>query len=222
MNRRGFTFIELVSVWAIIAILAAILFPVFARAREKAYQTNCLNNLVNIGVALRIYAQDNYGHFPPENNNLWPLVPNYLPDSATFICPTAERRRTQGPARPPQPPAYGSPIDYVYWGGWCDDDKPKTVIAGEDEGDRHNDGANYLFLDGHVKWMSSRAVSDPELRALSGLTGLQEIGQLQKPLPPPPPSPPDWPPGVPMPPGMMAPPGGPGPPGPPPPPGGPR
>ena len=59
MNRRtGFTLIELLVVIAIIAILAAILFPVFARAREKARQTSCLSNLKQIALAGLMYAQD--------------------------------------------------------------------------------------------------------------------------------------------------------------------
>jgi len=58
MKRRGFTLIELLVVIAIIAILAAILFPVFARAREKARQTSCLSNMKQLALAVLMYAQD--------------------------------------------------------------------------------------------------------------------------------------------------------------------
>ncbi|PIY51745.1 MAG: hypothetical protein COZ06_04120, partial [Armatimonadetes bacterium CG_4_10_14_3_um_filter_66_18] len=56
--RRGFTLIELLVVIAIIAILAAILFPVFAKAREKARQTACLSNLKQLGLSIIMYAND--------------------------------------------------------------------------------------------------------------------------------------------------------------------
>ena len=59
MPRRAFTLIELLVVIAIIAILAAILFPVFAQAREKARQSVCASNMKQLGVAILMYAQDN-------------------------------------------------------------------------------------------------------------------------------------------------------------------
>src|SRR5215831_17495835 len=65
-NRKsGFTLIELLVVIAIIAILAAILFPVFAQAREKARQTSCLSNHKQYALATLMYVQDNDETFPP-------------------------------------------------------------------------------------------------------------------------------------------------------------
>jgi prepilin-type N-terminal cleavage/methylation domain-containing protein/prepilin-type processing-associated H-X9-DG protein len=63
-HKRGFTLIELLVVIAIIAILAAILFPVFARARENARRTSGLSNLKQIGLGLAQYLQDNDGVYP--------------------------------------------------------------------------------------------------------------------------------------------------------------
>src|SRR5262249_22746804 len=65
MRRKAFTLIELLVVIAIIAILAAILFPVFARVREKARQTGCLSNLKQISSGVMMYVSDNGELFPP-------------------------------------------------------------------------------------------------------------------------------------------------------------
>ena len=64
-RKRAFTLIELLVVIAIIAILAAILFPVFARARENARRASCLSNLKQIGLGVMQYNQDYDGHYPP-------------------------------------------------------------------------------------------------------------------------------------------------------------
>ena len=64
MFKKGFTLIELLVVIAIIAILAAILFPVFAQAREKARQTSCLSNLKQLGTACQLYVDDYDETFP--------------------------------------------------------------------------------------------------------------------------------------------------------------
>ena len=102
MSRRGFTLIELLVVIAIIAILAAILFPVFARAREKARQTSCLSNLKQIGLGILMYAQDydevlvrseGYRAFAelstPTGRCYWFMrVQPYIKNSQIFSCPS--------------------------------------------------------------------------------------------------------------------------------------
>jgi prepilin-type N-terminal cleavage/methylation domain-containing protein len=68
-RQRGFTLIELLVVIAIIAILAAILFPVFAQAREKARSSTCLSNNKQIGLAVAMYTQDYDNTYPPQKGD---------------------------------------------------------------------------------------------------------------------------------------------------------
>jgi prepilin-type N-terminal cleavage/methylation domain-containing protein/prepilin-type processing-associated H-X9-DG protein len=68
VSAAGFTLIELLVVIAIIALLAAILFPVFAQAREKARHATCVSNLKQIGLAIGLYQQDYDGHYVPKYN----------------------------------------------------------------------------------------------------------------------------------------------------------
>jgi len=68
-RSRGFTLIELLVVIAIIAILAAILFPVFAKAREKARQASCASNEKQMGLACLMYASDYDGRYPSNWTN---------------------------------------------------------------------------------------------------------------------------------------------------------
>ena len=86
-RRSGFTFIELLCVITVIAILAAILFPVFAQAREKARQASCQSNLHQIAMALHLYAQDHNGRFPTEDNQFMPVMP-YVKNYLIFRCPS--------------------------------------------------------------------------------------------------------------------------------------
>jgi len=94
-QRNGFTLIELLVVIAIIAILAAILFPVFAQARESARRTSCLSNVKQMGLAFIMYTQD-YDETTPaviHNNNLpydpdfWVIVQPYIKNVNIFYCP---------------------------------------------------------------------------------------------------------------------------------------
>jgi prepilin-type N-terminal cleavage/methylation domain-containing protein len=80
MKRRGFTLIELLVVIAIIAILAAILFPVFAKARDSARKTSCASNMRQLGLALQMYAQD-YDETLPGQPQPYTL-PDFLAENA--------------------------------------------------------------------------------------------------------------------------------------------
>ena len=90
--QRGFTLIELLVVIAIIAILAAILFPVFAQAREKARQTSCLSNEKQLGLGVLQYVQDYDEMFPPASNvwvDSWSITTQpYVKSYAVFRCPS--------------------------------------------------------------------------------------------------------------------------------------
>ncbi len=96
--RRGFTLIELLVVIAIIAILAAILFPVFARAREKARQTSCLSNVKELMLGNLMYAQDydetyvywttGIGDAHPESNAWWAAIYPYVKNADVYCCPS--------------------------------------------------------------------------------------------------------------------------------------
>ncbi len=97
MHRTGFTLIELLVVIAIIAILAAILFPVFARARERARQTSCLSNVRQLSLAMIMYVQDHNERFhlsqytlpdtAPESAWFRAIMP-YVRNEQLFICPS--------------------------------------------------------------------------------------------------------------------------------------
>jgi len=97
MRRNGFTLIELLVVIAIIAILAAILFPVFARAREKARQSSCQSNEKQISLAILQYVQDYDERFPLFDHRLngntsvlyWRQnIQPYMKNTQVFRCPS--------------------------------------------------------------------------------------------------------------------------------------
>lgn len=95
--KRGFTLIELLVVIAIIALLAAILFPVFARARENARRTSCASNLKQIGIGIAQYTQDFDEKLPPiywnpdaASSCYSNLVLPYIKSEQIFNCPSTK------------------------------------------------------------------------------------------------------------------------------------
>jgi prepilin-type N-terminal cleavage/methylation domain-containing protein/prepilin-type processing-associated H-X9-DG protein len=221
-TRNGFTLIELLVVIAIIAILAAILFPVFAQAREKARTAMCQSHEKELMLAVNMYAQDydetlpfyqflTYAYFPNlGGGTIINLYQPYVKNNAILLCPTlqayAYNEHLTGPnssalhsvpaafkARsgckahggfvgraiasvplPAQTPVFFDAFRYTSanytfigpngWGWMCDDAFNSTR-----ETNRHTDGGNYAFLDGHVKWYKPNLITgDPPPRRGAG------------------------------------------------------
>ena len=192
MKKRGFTLIELLVVVAIIAILAAILFPVFARAREQARRASCASNLKQVGLAMKMYIQDYDEQFPsnelPDIGELgWAeQISTYQRNTQVLQCPSESQQQQQPDlytdyymsvwlsARPDgvHEGSIEFPANTVMNGegpasksnAYC-----QAVRGGETMGGtgstswllpdiqvnarRHSEGTNFLFIDGHVKWL---------------------------------------------------------------------
>jgi len=197
-SKRGFTLIELLVVIAIIAILAAILFPVFARARENARKATCQSNLKQIATGLTMYAQDYDEIFA---TNTWQdgnqayrqcltafdRIYPYVKNGQVFTCPS---RGAVGPCAT----QVGSPYPYVNrcsygMNAWISNrpmaqiDKPADIFLIMDAKNfwndtcqnayrlshRHMEMANFAYCDGHVKVRKSRSEKPDEW--WPGLTG---------------------------------------------------
>lgn len=122
LRKKAFTLIELLVVIAIIAVLAAILFPVFAQAKEAAKRTSCLSNTRQQGTALQMYLQDNEDTFPSayelysprEYHDVWNLIMPYVKNQDLFYCP--DRMQT-GCTGDPNAPLDSRCIGYGFnWG----------------------------------------------------------------------------------------------------------
>ncbi len=209
-TKNAFTLIELLVVIAIIAILAAILFPVFASAREKARAASCLSNQKQIGLGMQQYVQDYDEFLPPVFTPVtsvpwWQLIDPYVKSKQVFICPndpydlqsglkdkmsysismvsndwgdcpssgcTNQGKFGAAGANQADITAPSSSIlvlerwnDYKHWyQGWgaesfCNDGEYLYGPGGSDANPKprastgHTLGSNYVFCDGHAKWM---------------------------------------------------------------------
>ncbi len=181
MRRRAFTLIELLVVIAIIAILAAILFPVFARAREKARQASCSSNVKQLALAFNMYVQDYDETFPYAGCTLnsrgsWIYMTNatgpvydvtqgaiypYIKNSQLFLCPS--RRRAVNCDHEMNGAVSGQALAVVLVPATtvltaesnCDDGVGSAL---DDVVNGHNGGMNIGFVDGHVKWTQANKV----------------------------------------------------------------
>jgi len=208
-NRvKGFTLIELLVVIAIIAILAAILFPVFARARENARRASCGSNIRQIALGIKQYGQDNDELFPLVGgvSGTTPFgwaeaIQPYMKSVQIFQCPSESTGAVTGPTVTGYSDyflnsnlngANEAQLNFVsnvimngdaatgnatnadngcsdnaatcgdtagglatFNGGWSASAGAAVAQAGA--ANRHLDGAQYAFADGHVKWLKATA-----------------------------------------------------------------
>jgi prepilin-type N-terminal cleavage/methylation domain-containing protein len=159
-GRCGFTFLEMVASLAIILMLAGLLFPVYARARESARATSCRSNLAQLGQALSLYAQDYNGRFPPADHEWTTISAVYAKNTGILTCPSEpdDSRRKFGVGSP-APGANGSLVhtysSYDYRAGLANDGWGDMPIARDWE-PWHQRGADVLYLGGYVKWVPTK------------------------------------------------------------------
>jgi prepilin-type N-terminal cleavage/methylation domain-containing protein/prepilin-type processing-associated H-X9-DG protein len=196
-RASGFTLIELLVVIAITAILAAILFPVFSKARAKAQQSTCQSNLKQLGTAFDMYKSDHDGIYPcalsiggEYGSKFWRHeIDPYLKSPKIAICPTFEAFH-KGKIYDGYGPDYADTYAMNKNLNWLSESKVDrpietwllseqwqasggwVMIEGSNLGqicDVHLDGSNILFCDGHVKWYSKLSVLAP------GQAGIRDL-----------------------------------------------
>ncbi len=156
VNSRGFTLIELLVVIAIIAILAAILFPVFARAREKARQTTCSSNQRQIVASVQMFAQD-HEETLPGTSSVWTDI---KVDQGVLVCPTAGRNLPIGygyhdalvdsTGAGNSLGTFPDPTTMIVTADMPGNGKDRILRLDTDVDYRHSSNAVASYLDGHV------------------------------------------------------------------------
>ena len=129
-----------------IAILAGMLLPALSQAREKARRISCASELKSIGLAIRMYSQDNKEQFPDKSGARgWEMLRSggYLENVKFYTCPSTQSKLNDGETLTEEK------VDYVYAGGYNESSSPDIAIA-YDKPDNHNKYGNILFADGRV------------------------------------------------------------------------
>lgn len=168
-KRRGFTLMELLVVIAIIGVLAALLLPTLATARERARRTTCVNNLRQISMAYEMYAADFYEKFPVSKYAVGgtgtagakTITPFYVNTPGAFWCPSSASRNN---ALPDAVNSGNCENSYSFVFGLTASNKaanPVPMISdshvyhgGTTGFGNHKYGVNVLFIDGSVQWIN--------------------------------------------------------------------
>jgi prepilin-type processing-associated H-X9-DG protein len=137
------------------AIMASIMLPAFAKARESSVRVQCASNMKQIGLACMLYANDNKGKYPPD---LGTLLKTQDVTAEVFLCPSSKiavPAEVKGANVDVQAAWVNASASYVYLGAGLTTTAPataQTVLLYENRDNHHGEGMNLLYADGHVEW----------------------------------------------------------------------
>jgi prepilin-type processing-associated H-X9-DG protein len=138
--------------------MSSILLPSLNRARETANRVKCASNMRQIGQAILLYSNSNRGVFPPRLEDLLRTQPI---DASIFVCPSGDDTTAPGTSGPGQASSLsaGGHLSYVYVGQKLNSSASVEAVVLYEPLTNHRDGANFLFADGHVEFMTNSAAS---------------------------------------------------------------